>query len=118
MNYKRILVFGAHPDDEMTMAAAMKKLSDLGVEVHVCISTDGCEGYPRPEWKDSIVEMRKKEQDEADQVMGVAKRHHIDSPDMGLVNDKGTFLKFPYWEKIGCFSGAVPAFMPLTPRRE
>jgi len=94
VNYKRILVFGAHPDDEMTMAATMRKLSDMGVEVHVCISTDGCEGYPHPEWKDSIVEMRKREQDEADQVMGVTKRHHIGSPDMGLENDKETFQRF------------------------
>lgn len=94
MNYRRILVFGAHPDDEMTMAATMRKLSDLGVEVHVCISTDGCEGYPHPEWKDTIVQMRIKEQAEADRVMGVSRRHHIGAPDMGLENNKETFLKF------------------------
>ena len=94
MNYRRVLVFGAHPDDEMTMAGTIRKLSDLGVEVHVCISTDGCEGYPYPEWKDRIVEMRRAEGEEADRVLGVHQRHHIGSPDMGLVNDKETLLKF------------------------
>jgi len=94
MDYRRILVFGAHPDDEMTMAGSMRKLVDSGVEVHVCISTDGCEGYPHLEWKDDIVQMRRREQAEADQVMGVTQRHQIGSPDMGLVNDKQTFLRF------------------------
>jgi len=94
VNYRRILVFAAHPDDEMAMAGTIRKLSDLGVEVHVCVSTDGCEGYPVAEWKDDIVKMRMQEQAEADKVMGVHKRHHIGSPDMGLVNDKQTFLKF------------------------
>ncbi len=94
MNYRTILVFGAHPDDEMVMAGTMKKLSDEGVAVHVCISTDGCEGYPVAEWRDSIVEMRRQEQAEADLVMGVTCRHQIGSPDMGLVNDKPTFLRF------------------------
>jgi LmbE family N-acetylglucosaminyl deacetylase len=94
VDYRRILVFGAHPDDEMTMAGTMRKLSDRGVQVHVCISTDGCEGYPHPEWKSSIVAMRQREQAEADQVMGVFQRHQIGSPDMGLENDKATFLRF------------------------
>lgn len=94
MDYHRILVFGAHPDDEMAMAGTMRKLADEGVEVHVCISTDGCEGYPHREWKDRIVEMRREEQAEADKVMGVARRHQIESPDMGLANDKETFLRF------------------------
>lgn len=94
MNYRRVIVFGAHPDDEMTMAGTIRKLSDLGVEVHICISTNGCEGYPHPEWKDKIVEMRREEGEEADRVLGVHQRHHMGSPDMGLVNDKQTLLKF------------------------
>ena len=94
MNYHRVLVFGAHPDDEMAMSGTMAKLADQGCEVHVCISTDGSEGFPKPEWKDRIVEMRKREQAEADKVLGVAKRHHIGAPDMGLTNDKATFKEF------------------------
>ena len=94
MNYQRVLVFGAHPDDEIAMAGTMAKLADQGCEVHVCISTDGSEGYPKPEWRDQIVALRKQEQHDCDQVLGVARRHHIDAPDMGLTNDKATFRAF------------------------
>jgi LmbE family N-acetylglucosaminyl deacetylase len=71
----------------------MAKLSNAGVRVVVCQFTDGCEGYPRPEWRDQIVEMRRREADACDQVLGVAKRYHMGRPDMGLVNDKETFLE-------------------------
>ena len=62
MDYERVLVFGAHPDDEMTMAATMAKMVSAGTQLYICIMTDGCEGYPKPEWKDKIVAMRKQEQ--------------------------------------------------------
>ncbi len=90
MNYKRILVFGAHPDDEQTMSGTIAKLADLGVEVYVAIFTDGCEGYPKPEWKDTIVEMRRREGEESDRVLGVKERYRFERPDMALVNDKQT----------------------------
>ena len=91
--YERILVFGAHPDDELTMAGVMAKLADQGVEVYVCIMTDGCEGYPRPEMKDTIVQMRRQEADDCDKVIGITKRFRIESPDMALTDDKETLLK-------------------------
>jgi len=94
VNYERILVCGAHPDDELTMAATMAKLADQGCEVYVCISTDGCEGYPKPEWKDKIVEMRRQEQEECDKVLGIKQRYHIGAPDMGLENNKQYFQRF------------------------
>ena len=93
MNYKRIMVFGAHPDDEQAMAATMAKMAALGVEVTVAIMTDGREGYPRPEMKDTIVAMRRQEQVECDQVLGVARRINFDRPDLALVNDKQTVLE-------------------------
>lgn len=91
MNYQRVLVFGAHPDDELVMAPAMAKFVSLGVEVVVAMMTDGCEGYPSPEMKDTIVETRRREQEEADHVLGT-RRVHLGRPDMGLVNDKQTLL--------------------------
>ncbi len=92
-HYDRILVFGAHHDDELTMACTMAKLAQEGTEVYVCIMTDGCEGYPRPEMRDTIVETRSREADEADKVLGVTRRFKLNSPDMALVNDKETLLK-------------------------
>lgn len=93
MNYERIMVFGAHPDDELAMAATMAKLAAQGVQVTVAIMTDGCEGYPRPELKDTIVALRRQEQIECDQVLGLAGRINFDYPDMALTNDKPTLLR-------------------------
>jgi LmbE family N-acetylglucosaminyl deacetylase len=91
MNYRRILVFGAHPDDEITMAPTMAKLADSGVEVFVAIMTDGSEGFPNPDWRDRIVAMRAAEMDECDRVLGIKRRFRLNYPDMGLVHSKQAF---------------------------
>lgn len=93
MNFQRIMVFGAHPDDELTMACTMAKLAALGVEVTVAIMTDGCEGYPRADMKADIVALRRAEQEECDQVLGLTRRINFDCPDMALTNDKATLLR-------------------------
>jgi LmbE family N-acetylglucosaminyl deacetylase len=86
-----MLVFGAHPDDENTMAGTMAKLAATGVEVAVCIMTDGSEGFPNPEWRDRITAMRAAEMEECDRVVGIKRRFRLDRPDMGLVYDKQVF---------------------------
>lgn len=93
MDYKTIMVFGAHPDDELTMAGTMAKLAQAGVRVVVVQMTDGSEGYPRPEMRDQIVALRREEAEAANRVLGIARRVYINSPDMGLVNDKATLKK-------------------------
>jgi len=41
-NIKKVLTFFAHPDDETLAAGAtIKKLTDLGIEVHVAIPATG-----------------------------------------------------------------------------
>lgn len=94
MDYRRILVFGAHPDDELTMAPTMAMLAERGVEVYICISTNGSEGYPRPEWRDQIVAMRAREMEAADAIIGTTERICIGADDMALANDKPTFQAF------------------------
>jgi LmbE family N-acetylglucosaminyl deacetylase len=94
MDYNRILVFGAHPDDELVMAPTMAMLAEEGVEVYICISTNGSEGYPRPEWKAEIVQMRAEEMAEADEIIGTTERILIGADDMALTNDKQTFKEF------------------------
>jgi len=92
MNFRRIMVFAAHPDDELVMAPAMARMASLGVEVVIALMTDGCEGYPDPSLRDTIVELRRQEAAAADEVMGT-RRISFGYPDMGLVNDKATFLR-------------------------
>jgi LmbE family N-acetylglucosaminyl deacetylase len=91
MDYRRILVFGAHPDDEITMAPTIAKLSHSGAEVYVATMTDGSEGFPDPQWRDRIVQMRAAEMDECDRVLGVKRRFRLNYPDMGLVHHKQVF---------------------------
>ena len=90
MNYQTILVFGAHPDDEITMGGTMAKLSGEGTQVVVVTMTDGCEGYPRPDMRDNVVQMRRQEMAECDKVLGITRRIALEKPDMGLVSDKET----------------------------
>ena len=88
MQYERVMVFGAHPDDELRMSAAIAKLSATGTDVTVVIFTDGCEGYPRLEMKDTIVATRARESDAVQEVLGVRRYVNLGAPDMGLVNSK------------------------------
>ena len=88
MNTERVLVFGAHPDDELRMAGTMAKLAAEGVQVHVAIMTNGNEGYPRPEMRDTIVALRRQEAADADRVLGIARRYSLDRDDMALTADK------------------------------
>jgi LmbE family N-acetylglucosaminyl deacetylase len=91
MNYSTVLVFGAHPDDEIQMAGTIARLSGAGVRVVVCTFTDGSEGYPCAEWRAQIVQMRRREAEACDAVLGIAQRYRLERPDMGLTNDKETF---------------------------
>jgi LmbE family N-acetylglucosaminyl deacetylase len=93
MNYRRVLVFGAHPDDEIAMAGTIAKMAMKKVKVVVLTFTDGCEGYPKPEMKKTIVAVRRKESNASDRVLGVHNHIYLEIPDMGLVNNKETILR-------------------------
>jgi len=90
MLYNVALVFAAHPDDEIMMAGTIARMAAEGTRVAVVQMTDGSEGYPAPDLKDTIVELRRREAIACDRVLGIAKRYDLGRPDMGLVNDKAT----------------------------
>jgi len=91
MIYERALAFAAHPDDEISMGGTLARFAAKGTSVFVCQMTDGSEGYPRPDMRDTIVATRKAEAGEADKALGIERRYHLARPDMALVNDKETF---------------------------
>jgi LmbE family N-acetylglucosaminyl deacetylase len=93
VDYERIIVFGAHPDDELRMAPAMAKMAAEGTQVVAVIFTDGCEGYPDPSMRDTIVATRAKESDAACEVLGIDKYVNLGAPDMGLENTKAMLKK-------------------------
>lgn len=94
----KILVFGAHPDDEtIGMGGTIAKLAEVGYDVYVvtfCWSENGIweeTGYSRVEWRDRISYMRRDEALNADRVLGVRRRIGLARPTQGVVNDRETY---------------------------
>jgi LmbE family N-acetylglucosaminyl deacetylase len=81
--YKRVLVFAAHYDDEITMAGTIAKMAAAGTEVQIVNITDGSEGYPQAGRRNNLVARRKREAAACDRVLGISRRWHLDIPDMG-----------------------------------
>ncbi len=90
--WKSILVFGAHPDDEIIgVGGTIAKLSRMGKDVYVVTFTAGETGYARPEEKDSIANIRLKEAQACDKILGIKERVVLGRPTQGVANDKETY---------------------------
>lgn len=90
--WKSILVFGAHPDDEIIgVGGTIAKLSRMGKDVYVVTFTAGETGYARPEEKDSIASIRLKEAQACDKILGIKERIVLGRPTQGVVNDRETY---------------------------
>ncbi len=117
--YKRVLAFFAHPDDETLAAGAtIKKMTSLGVEVHIAIPATGIHSRRNIETKDernSDLLALRKDCEKAMAILGV------DNDNIYLGNfpdnemDKYTLLKLIHWlEKI---LGKVKPDLILTHHR-
>jgi len=92
---KKILVFGAHSDDEtIGPGGTIALLSQIGYEVYIvtfCWSGRGKwydTGYSSVELKDKIDELRRKEALEADKILGVKRRLGLAQPTQGIINTR------------------------------
>ncbi len=90
MNYERIIVFGAHPDDELTMSATIRRMTLAGVRVVVVTMSSGNEGYSDPSHKEEIVRLRQDESKRIDELLGIQRHVNLMSEDMAVLNDKAT----------------------------
>ncbi|MFO8081718.1 MAG: PIG-L family deacetylase [Armatimonadota bacterium] len=86
-NYDRIMIWGAHPDDEILMAGTIAAHADAGAEVVVVTISRGDAGYCREEWAATIVDQRRQEAATCDEILGVSERVFLDWPDQGVRHD-------------------------------
>ena len=71
--HRRALVMCAHDDDEVIgLGGTIRKLANAGVHVTTVIFAEGDEGYTRIEDRDKIVDQRRVERGQAQQVLGTA----------------------------------------------
>ena len=82
--YDRIMIWCAHPDDEIIMGGTIAAHADAGAEVVVVTISRGDAGYCRAEWAETIVEQRRAEAAECDRILGITERVFLDRPDQGV----------------------------------
>jgi LmbE family N-acetylglucosaminyl deacetylase len=93
-DWKRVLVFGAHVDDEVIgPGGTIARLSDLGAEITVVTFTGGNAdtGYARLEWKDKMGEMRREEARGIDAALGIGRRIFLGLPTQDVRNEGTVF---------------------------
>jgi LmbE family N-acetylglucosaminyl deacetylase len=88
----RVLAIGAHSDDiELNCGAALAKWSAAGAHVELGVLTDGSKGTWDPGADlDELVARRRREQEEAGDVLGAAAVHFLGFPDGELNSDLST----------------------------
>ena len=91
-NIKRVMVFGAHGDDEIIgSGATLYGFSKKGVEITAVTFTNRETAYARIEDKDKAVLRAKEEMATANVILGTKKRVILGLPNQGVVNDRETF---------------------------
>ena len=104
-NIKKVLTFFAHPDDETLAAGAtIKKLTDLGIEVHVAIPATGVQSRSNTQDTESLdselIDLRQ-DTEKALAILGIPSENIYlgDFPDNQM--DKHSLLEVIHWlEKI------------------
>ena len=90
--WKRILVFCAHPDDEIIgCGGTLAKHSRQGADITVAMFTQGETGYTDPSEKDGFLQVREQERDRYDHMLGIGKRIILGKPCQGVCNDRPTY---------------------------
>ena len=85
--YERIMVWGAHPDDEILIGGTIAAHADAGAEVVVVTISRGDAGYCREEWAETIVDQRRQEAAACDEILGISERVMLGWPDQGVRHD-------------------------------
>ncbi len=83
LGMERLLAFAAHPDDvDFAAAATVAALADRGVEVTLCLLTAGdAGGFELGRDAEEMAERRRREQQEAAEVLGIGEVVFLDERD-------------------------------------
>jgi bacillithiol biosynthesis deacetylase BshB1 len=101
---ERVLVVAPHPDDaEIAMGGMIISLCKQGVDVHVADLTNG---EPTPH---GTAEIRKKESEQASNIMGISKRYCLQMPNRYLENT------LEYRNQFACLIREIRPQMMFTP---
>lgn len=91
-HWHRVLVFAAHPDDEIIgCGGTIARLTAEGKQVYVVTFCAGETGYATVEQRDTIAQVRQAEARACDQVLGITERVILGKPTQGVVNDRETY---------------------------
>lgn len=91
---ERVLVFGAHPDDEIIgPGGTIARLSEEGAKVTVVTFTAGETAYTTPDMKGKMAEARMAEAKKCDAILGIDERIVLGHPCQGVTNDTDTYQR-------------------------
>lgn len=94
LDWSCVLVFGAHPDDEIIgCGGTLARLAGEGARTVVVTLSNGGTGYTEKYDADTIVETRLAEQKAASRVLGVTETINLGYPSQAVVNDRDTYQK-------------------------
>ncbi len=92
--FERVLVFGAHPDDEIIgPGGTIARLSEEGAKVTVVTFTAGETAYTESDMKGKMADIRMEESKKCDAILGIDERIVLGLPCQGVTNDTDTYQR-------------------------
>jgi LmbE family N-acetylglucosaminyl deacetylase len=92
LEFKRILVFASHTDDEIIgPGGTIARLSSNGAEIVVVTFTGGETSYQKGQRPEEMLRQRQEEARECDRVLGISRRIMLGKPTQGVTNDRETY---------------------------
>lgn len=94
MNFKRILVFAAHSDDEIIgPGGTIAKFAGQKSLVNLVVFTSGDTAYTNINEKNKITAIRKDENKQSCRILGIRNKIDLNLPCQGLVNNRELYQK-------------------------